>query len=191
MTKKKSGPRSKKSSQSDNKERHYNFIYEKIVEGPEDFLGLVAYGLYKKKKIAYIKQFKETNNRGPSDKELIAFHETCCEHVDIYKQDASEKMAAVFNEVSADTVTEMTAVMEEEIKDRLKGSWRKNITSSIIGTFLAALLIGIFYLSLIGFNIGFTNLLRGILNEMEHVGDTVTQTIQIASPQELNDPKSD
>lgn len=39
--------------------RHYNFIYEKLVSNDGDMVGRIAYSLYKREKIAFVKQYKE------------------------------------------------------------------------------------------------------------------------------------
>ena len=38
--------------------RQYNFIYSKLVRDEDDFVGHIAYALYKAEKVAYIEKFK-------------------------------------------------------------------------------------------------------------------------------------
>lgn len=52
----------------------YNHIYKKLVKGPNDVVGALAYALYKEEKIAYINQFTQEHQREPADEDLKAFH---------------------------------------------------------------------------------------------------------------------
>lgn len=51
----------------------YNFIYEKLVQGPDDLTGLVAYGLYKREKIEFIEQIRAEGNEA-TDEQVRDFH---------------------------------------------------------------------------------------------------------------------
>lgn len=51
----------------------YNFVYEKLVQGPDDLSGLVAYGLYKREKIEFIEQIRSEGNEA-SDEQIKDFH---------------------------------------------------------------------------------------------------------------------
>ncbi|ERJ87833.1 hypothetical protein HMPREF1989_00526 [Porphyromonas gingivalis F0566] len=53
------------------KGRRYNYIYSKLVTTENGLTGFVAYCLYKQKKVAWIKQFKQTHsNVPPTDKQI-------------------------------------------------------------------------------------------------------------------------
>ena len=52
----------------------YNFIYEKLVSTPTDVVGIIAYSLYKKKKVEYIKNFKQRYGKDPEDLDLQSFY---------------------------------------------------------------------------------------------------------------------
>lgn len=43
---------------SDPCERKFNNIFQQLAEEPEDLIGLLAYGVYKREKIEYIIRFR-------------------------------------------------------------------------------------------------------------------------------------
>ncbi len=52
----------------------YSYIYNNLVKGSDDFVGLVAYSIYKKEKIKYIQDFEDAHGHSPSTEELLDFH---------------------------------------------------------------------------------------------------------------------
>ena len=48
----------------------YSFIYNNLVSNSGDFIGLVAYSIYKQEKIEYIKKFEDAHQRSPNPDEL-------------------------------------------------------------------------------------------------------------------------
>jgi hypothetical protein len=54
--------------------RPYNFIYEKLVSAPDDIVGMIAYSLYKKEKVEYIRNFATQYGMAPEEQDLQSFH---------------------------------------------------------------------------------------------------------------------
>jgi hypothetical protein len=48
----------------------YSFIFKDIVEDDDDFVGMVAYTLYKRQKIEWIEKFQADHGRRPTDDEI-------------------------------------------------------------------------------------------------------------------------
>ena len=48
----------------------YNFIFRNIVQNDNDFIGMVAYTLYKRQKIEWIEAFVRDNQKDPTDQEI-------------------------------------------------------------------------------------------------------------------------
>ncbi|MBO7277935.1 MAG: hypothetical protein J6U84_08255 [Bacteroidales bacterium] len=64
--------------QNKNDHTNHNFFFSQIVANDNDFIGFVAYTIYKKNKIEYIEQFKKDNSRPPTDEELLKWqYEEC------------------------------------------------------------------------------------------------------------------
>jgi hypothetical protein len=56
------------------KSQTYNWVYRKLVQGPDDVVGALAYVLYKQQKIAFIEQIQRDQQREPNEQELQSFH---------------------------------------------------------------------------------------------------------------------
>jgi hypothetical protein len=56
-----------------NLDPHRNPIFELLVKGENDVVGLLAYGLYKQNKRDWLIAFQANNNRAPDTNELAAF----------------------------------------------------------------------------------------------------------------------
>lgn len=78
----------------------YNEVYDKLVESDVDFIGLIAYGLYKRGKRRHIIGFIEQNDRRPTKKEIESYVNMALEQLDMYKSQAYQ----VFSKVVAEEV---------------------------------------------------------------------------------------
>lgn len=52
----------------------YNWVYDDLVQGPNDVVGALAYVLYKQQKIAFLNKIHADHNREPTSEELNSFH---------------------------------------------------------------------------------------------------------------------
>jgi hypothetical protein len=79
--------------------RKYSDIYNKLVTDDDDFVGMVAYAIYKKNKIEHIKNIKEEHSREPTDDDLTSFHSSSCLKTSIegYKKMAVESISRFAN----------------------------------------------------------------------------------------------
>lgn len=95
----------------------YNFIYKKLVQGPNDVVGALAYALYKEEKIAYISSFKEEHNRDPNEQELQAFHRVSNgqPRIEAYKIQAEGLLQKFLDDVLASELVERANQLNEEI----------------------------------------------------------------------------
>ena len=58
-------------------QRKYSYIYSKLVTSDNDFIGIVAYALYKKDKVKFIADFKYTHGIDPTEADLESFTKEC------------------------------------------------------------------------------------------------------------------
>ena len=125
--------------------RHQTFT--KLVTSDTDFVGMVAYTIYKNEKLDWIAQFKTQNsNREPTEDELKQFNLTTDSDLRIqqYRQMAE---TSVNNFVSATIVDELTqyqlAIRDDAIvKAAKKGFWQgigENVLAGIIGAAIVTL----------------------------------------------------
>lgn len=82
-------------------EGKYNFIYSKLVADENDILGIIAYAIYKRQKIDFIKTTKETYDRDPTPEEFQTFYNisTTSSSLETYKAQAVE-LSQVFLDVA-------------------------------------------------------------------------------------------
>lgn len=147
-------------------ERHYNFIYQDIVQSEGDMVGHIAYSLYKREKISFIEEFKKKHDgRGPSDEELEKYHESCCvpQRIESYRKDATALLqnfiGISFDETSKQILSDFSKEQEAQLKNAItpllppKDEWPEKetlgwryfhgIMQGLIGAILLPVLIGI------------------------------------------------
>jgi hypothetical protein len=102
---------------------NHNFFFSKIVSNKdEDFIGFVAYTIYKKNKIEYIEQFKKDNSRLPTDNELLKWqHEECTDgKIKDYRSLTESKVNKFINELQGEKEKELRTKKEEIEKQKKK-----------------------------------------------------------------------
>lgn len=107
----------------------YNYFFNKIVENDDDFVGSIAYVLYKKNKIEYIEKYKkEHENKEP---DLSVLHEwqnsECTESkLDNYKKLALQKSTEFVNHLQKDKEKKLNKLKSDlDLRERkLKDSER-------------------------------------------------------------------
>lgn len=145
--------------------KSYNFIYSKLVQDQYDFIGKIAYSIYKEDKINYINTIKDKNNREPNDNELESFIMISSQdsYIERYRLEA-ENLLQIFLE---HTLSEAIEENIEKVKDnyaitirnevnKIKpaGFWigvLQGIVSSIVITAFFALLLLIINFTTDGF----------------------------------------
>ena len=136
----------------------YSFIYNALVEGPDDFIGLVAYSIYKKEKIAYVRRFEEKNGRSPEPSELQDFHGQAHGRLEQYKELATAHVADFYDSIYKAQSESLEQEYHQKLKDDLKQartSWFAGVCQSLIGSFLYSILIGVIAVLLLYSQFGF------------------------------------
>ncbi len=143
--------------------KQYNWIYGELVNEADDVVGLIAYGLYKRRKIAFIKGFQDEHKRDPEDHELTHFHRGCLVHAQDYRDLAEKKMEEAFERLYEDILIEAGESYEQalarlakehdnELKERLKGTVAGNFWTSVVASLASAVIIGLLGLAWLGYN---------------------------------------
>lgn len=138
--------------------RRFNFIYEKLVQGEDDVVGLLAYGLYKKDKIEHIKRIKDKKGQDPNEEELEHFHESSEAHIENYRTRAIQLSRDFLQNVLVDRVAEIEAEHDQKLSAEvrnLKARWWPSIMQSFLGAILFAFCIGVAFFVIVGVRIGF------------------------------------
>lgn len=115
--------------------RSYNYIYEKMLQDPDDIIGYIAYALYKRSKIEYIKGFKERKEQEPSEEELEEFHTMSCspENIERLRLQASRLISHILSDNFNMEVEEAKRIIQTKQLDDLKAIVNENKPSFFIG----------------------------------------------------------
>ncbi|MFN9623627.1 MAG: hypothetical protein ACK587_12480 [Cyanobacteriota bacterium] len=107
----------------------YNFIYEKLVESKDDINGMIAYALYKREKIEFIRSFLSKCGRAPTEEERKSFFvsSNTDARLNAYRTQAGV-IAREFLEIS----------LEEKVKE-IEGKWQEGYLQGQIGSDLKEL----------------------------------------------------
>ncbi|MCR5258952.1 MAG: hypothetical protein K6E40_12445 [Desulfovibrio sp.] len=122
----------------------YSFVYNALVEEENDFVGLVAYSIYKK--ILYVRRFEEKNKRPPTPEELQEFHAQAHDRIDQYKDLATTRVANFYDTVYKSQYENIEAEYRKKFIEKvenLRPHWLAGICQSIIGSYLYTSLIGV------------------------------------------------
>lgn len=132
----------------------FNFIFDKLVLDNDDFVGMVAYSIYKQQKIEWLNNFKKENGRTATDAELESFIQfsNLASQLESYRDQATNLIDTFLDVVLADKYEEM----QEEIRHNatiaaVKKTFLQSVFENALGGVVATLLtlgaIGIFWVS--------------------------------------------
>jgi len=139
----------------------YNPIYEKLVIDSEqespDLQGLVAYALYKRAKRNWAA--KHFHNRKPSPSELDSY-------VNAWTEDRLHGLQQEAASALAEFATSIVAQQEPEIlRKALRGSFLRDVGTSIVAAFLYTLILIGIAVSLALAGIDLISILRSVANK--------------------------
>lgn len=140
--------------------KEYNWIYRELVENENDFVGAIAYSLYKRHKIEYINQCIEETSNPPTDEQLAEFCRISCSlsGLESYRQKAdilfsnllhfaTENIAEDLQRQNKQVIHDELVLLLKPIQDEIakKKSWRYMASEAIInvfGTIIVIVLVG-------------------------------------------------
>lgn len=102
--------------------KEYNWIYRELVENEDDFVGAIAYSLYKRHKIEYINQCVEVTGEPPTDEQLAEFYRTSCSptSLDGYRHKADMLLSNLLHFATENIASEMQRQNKQVIYDELQ-----------------------------------------------------------------------
>jgi len=148
--------------------RKYNYIYSKMVENDSDIIGLIGYGLYKSRKIEYIKKIKKEKSIADiSDEDLEQFHIMSELNIGDYKNQATLLAHEFAEEYLSDTIKKIDNKYAEQYQRKVenaKTSFLEGLIQSLAGSVAFVLLIGAIMLMIIGFRTGILGISKEFFN---------------------------
>ena len=141
----------------------YNDIYDLLIDGDSDVMGVIAYAFYKKDKVEWIKKHIDLHGQQPDENQLKAFYESASTSVSLdgYKQQAKEiltEYVADLRESLEKDVEDMSIELEErleqleseyqeqleEYKAELDKKYNEELVSKIQGIYKEPFMVSIF-----------------------------------------------
>jgi len=100
-----------------------NYAYFQLVdqEQPNDFIGMIAYTIYKKNKVEYITKFRNNHNgSAPTDEQLSEWQQSQCttQQLELYKERATTIITAFINDIIDSKHLALKENEENNIKQR-------------------------------------------------------------------------
>ena len=141
--------------------------YSTIVEGNDDLMGLIAYSLYKRDKLAFLLKHQQDVGQKPTDAEMMAFCRTSTlpGPVSAYRSKAAYLMSEMYDELLEEQVGEISEKYKAELIEELKkahpfwaGVWQHFWAGLTIWAF-----VGLTILVLYGQQIGYRQLAANLL----------------------------
>lgn len=135
----------------------YNPIFGKLTDSDAEHgyvVGLIAYGLYKKAKREWVKDFQERENRAPDSEELQGYHHTVTDEIRHALINQAISIMAESNQTAIEeeriniideAIEENRPIIEKEVLCREKpeiikvaaqGSFWKSVRASMLATLL-------------------------------------------------------
>lgn len=169
--------------------QRYSYIYNELVNGPQDFIGLVAYSIYKQKKIDYVKEFETSRGRAPQPEELKEFHAIARGSLEEYKSLAAIRVNNFLEDVFKEKVEVLDEEYQRKLKWKVRKDWGKGIAQSVLGSFLWTILLGVVVITLLYSLYGFSWLAQDMvkrtipsdaqsINKVEIIDDNTNMTKQ-------------
>ena len=107
--------------------RQYNYIFSRLVgeiptdpSQPQNVLGLLAYGIYKQEKIAYIEAFKRKHEgNDPEEHELDEFHTQSEGRIAQYLRDAERQLSDFTDDIIKENLEDFKKAAKDGQKQAL------------------------------------------------------------------------
>jgi hypothetical protein len=124
-----------------------NRIYDRLVENKNDFLGILAYSVYKRQKNAVIARFAESDKE-TLEVELRRFYDLCNTDTQLsyFRAEANDLAQnftqATLKEVIDDHEKEYDSRLRAELQN-LRPSFWTSVWSGVVSSFIFVLILGI------------------------------------------------
>lgn len=126
--------------------KEYNKVYEKLVQSDKDYVGMLAYSIYKKQKQEFIKEHI-INNGGdiPCVEKIKSFHDLAIQptQIDMYRKQATSLTKELTNEIISTKKSDIKDFIDNNLKN--KGFWpyMLGVSQSLIANIIWLILIAI------------------------------------------------
>lgn len=155
--------------------KQYNLIYEKLVKNENDILGIVAYSVYKRQKIDFIKSHTDSEQEPLPGEKLESFMaiSTSDAQLSFYEEAAANILDEYANLSESEKIDELEVGYNEQLEQKRKDYERKlrnakstnfmyGVWQSITASMLVILVLGVFTFILWSSKQGFVPMIEEI-----------------------------
>jgi len=151
-------PFESKDSNLPSEPKRSSFIYAKLVRSDTDLIGLIAYSLYKRNKIAFFNHCFEQTGDGPERDQLHGFHQSCSlpDQLAAFRAEATKALENFGTAIIEGEIEQMDAEYQRKLILELKRAqpfWRavgQNIVASFAVLAITALVLAVLWSTTIG-----------------------------------------
>ncbi|GMA82127.1 hypothetical protein [Shewanella glacialipiscicola] len=118
-------------------------IFDDMIEDDNDFVGKVAYSLYKQEKVAWVKHFNSENSVYPTKEEIQKFFHVPSARPESIKRFRKEAELVVNNFINITLSEELTSYKESLKDDAVLLQIKKPFRSSVLESLTAAILASV------------------------------------------------
>lgn len=97
----------------------YNYIFQDLVRDENDLIGAIAYSIYKRRKIEWLKTYKEEHGIEPPPEHMHVFNSTSLQQMEGYKAQAHDVMDEFMKSAGAQMYDEISQELTEEFNNNL------------------------------------------------------------------------
>lgn len=139
------------------------------MKNEDDILGIIAYSLYKRQKIEFVKSFEARHGRAPTDADLSHFHEVSNSEFQLQAyRNQTDKLAQDFLTITLETRAEelekyYDAKLTSEIK-RYRPSFWLGVSQGVVASVIFVLLLGVLVIFTWSLNQGPRQVIEQIFN---------------------------
>jgi hypothetical protein len=145
----------------------YNKVYEKLVETDKDYVGMLAYSIYKKQKQEYIKEYRLTHNGDrPNQEEVKNFHSLAIQpsQLEMYRKQAKDLTQGLTNAIINSKKTDIKDFIDGHLNK--KGFWPYmfGVSQNLVANIIWLIIVGIVAFILWSLDHGPFEVLKEIIN---------------------------
>ena len=127
----------------DNK-KTYNVIFKQLVNDKDDFVGMIAYALYKEDKVKFIEAIKSQKHE-VTDESIDNFHVFSLTKIEDYRELAntilSTSIEEVINQEAQITIAQIKTVVDATASPKGAVNWLRTITQGVIASIIYSIIV--------------------------------------------------
>lgn len=146
----------------------YNRVYEKLVESDKDYVGMLAYSIYKKQKQEFIKEYRLSNNgERPKEVDIKNFHSLAIQQtqLEMYRKQATDLTQGLTNAIINSKKTDIKDFIDGHLNNKGFKHYMFGVSQNLVANVLWLIVIGIVAFILWSLDHGPFETIKSIINK--------------------------